>query len=72
MISISQDELATLKEVTELINADSVSKVIIRVNEENKPTGVLKIFDVCELPIGKVIGLRCSEMNQQPVNSPKS
>ena len=51
MISISQDELATLKEVTELINADSVSKVIIRVNEENKPTGVLKIFGVCELPI---------------------
>ena len=51
MISISQDELATLKEVKELINADSISRVIIRVNQKDRPVGVLKVFDVCELPI---------------------
>ena len=51
MISISQDELAKLKEVTELINTDSISRVIIRVNQKDRPVGVLKVFDVCELPI---------------------
>ena len=51
MISINIYDRIKLKDVMELINTDSISRVIIRVNEENKPTGVLKIFGVCELPI---------------------
>ena len=51
MISINIYDRIKLKDVMELINTDSISRVIIRVNQKDRPVGVLKIFDVCELPI---------------------
>ena len=51
MINVNIYDRIKLKDVMELINTDSISRVIIRVNQKDRPVGVLKVFDVCELPI---------------------